>query len=117
MSSDQIAYFHFRFNNSFNIFESISLLQGRRKVWKSGGHIVLHWVGIMCPPLVEVGLTDPTKSPRPPTCDGPVLHPNSLILGHFLERQNPHQRPVFLSPYPCRKAEMHATHVSEFSLL
>ena len=48
--------------------------QGRRNVWKSGGHIILG--GDNVPPLVEIGLTDLTKSGRhvlpAPTSDRPV---------------------------------------------
>ena len=46
--------------------------QGRRKVWKSGGEVVLG--ERMCLPLVEIGLTDLPKTgvakapPAPPWC-------------------------------------------------
>ena len=39
----------------------ISTMQGRRKVWKSGC-ASSNWVGIICPPLVEIGLTGLPKS-------------------------------------------------------
>ena len=47
-------------------------MQGRRKVWKSGGHIILG--GDNVPPLVEIGLADLPKSGGPPACDGPDMY-------------------------------------------
>ena len=51
-------------------------MQGRRKVLKSGV-ARSNVVGIMCPPLVEIGLTDLPKTgghmpPGPLTYDRPV---------------------------------------------
>ena len=50
-----------------------------------GGHVILG--GDNVPPLVEIGLTDLTKSgghepPGPPACDGPGMYqPNQLFIG------------------------------------
>ena len=52
-------------------------LQGRRKVGKSGGHVLLG--GDNMPPLVEIGLTDRPKSggahapPAPPLATGLLM--------------------------------------------
>ena len=47
------------------ITDKILQLQGRRKVWKSGC-ASNNWVGMICPPLVEIGLTDlPPRDDRP----------------------------------------------------
>ena len=40
---------------------SVRYQQGRRRVWKSGGSSS-NVVGIICPPPVEIGLTDLPKS-------------------------------------------------------
>ena len=54
-----------------------------------GGHIVLG--GDNVPPLVEIGLTDLSKSggaysplPPPPTCDGPVNFQETLSVETFI---------------------------------
>ena len=39
----------------------MNIVQGRRKVWKSGGGARSNVVGTMCPP-VEIGLTDLQKT-------------------------------------------------------
>ena len=54
----------------WHIWSQTHMVQGRRKVWKSGGARNTRW-GECAPPLVEIGLTDLPKSgghgpPRPP---------------------------------------------------
>ena len=65
--------------NSSSVKKFISFYlteQGRRKVWNSGGLVVLG--GDNVSPLVEIGLTDlpniggGLKPPQPPPCDGPA---------------------------------------------
>ena len=63
--------------------EQIPKIQGRRKVWKSGGLVVLG--GDNVPPLVEIGLTDLPKTegaeaPPAPPCDRPALYPHPKHL-------------------------------------
>ena len=55
-----------------------SCIQGRRKIWKSG--VASITVGIICSPLVEIGLTDLPKS-------GGTTRDDRPGIGHFSIQQ------------------------------